>query len=1031
MDRFHMAALCAAAGLFCAVELRAELETPIALRNARITVSIGRELENANILIDGGRIVAVGEVIEIPDNARVIDATGLFVYPGFIDSNTHLGISREEPSDEQRARLEDENPDVRQGPQSATVQAYRRLMHPSWRADELFEPAAATARPGQSAARSAGRVGEAPASSPPTADVREEHRQAGFTAALVSPKPAIFSGSSMVLQLGDAPLRRSILRAGFAQHCAFTTGVDPDAFMDRRMMFERPRYPATTMGAIAAFRQIILDADWHRRLVAWSENHPREEQPPLDRDLEALREIADASMPVVFIANTENEIHRALDVAAEFKLRPIIAGAREGWKAVERLKREGVPVLLSLKWSEEPRLKERPRRDEAANPAVGTTSGPSRGPATRGAPAASHPRRTAEDKPVFDAEWESQPFEPQRRFEERKRLWGEEVDNAWRLAEAGVRFAVTSFEMKSPADLLKNLRQAMKRGLPNDVALAALTANAADLLGQTGLLGRIAPGHLANLTILTKPLADDEAKVHWVFVGGRRFDVSAGAGGEDNGERRKSGRRKDGGAAAGQDASAAGPSSGASAATTSQEAADFPDFACEIEADRKPVIRTGGNVLLRGVNILTLTGQDLPGADLLVQDGRIAATGKNLPAPAGVLVLDLPGYFVTPGLIDPHSHICTSGGLNEGSLSVTCEVRVSDVIDHTSVAAYRALAGGVTAIHTMHGSSNTIGGQNAVLRLKYGRPAAEWLFREAPRTVKFALGENVKQSNTDRQSRGTRFPNSRAGVEAVIRRSLDAALDYKADRNTFESGKAAGRDPRPIRRDLRLEALAAIHDGEIWVHCHCYRADEILRLLTTAEEYGFRVGVLQHVLEGYRLIPEMHRHGCGASTFSDWWAYKIEAYDAIPHNAARMLQAGVVTTINSDSAEVMRHLNLEAAKSLRYGGLTPSDALGLCTLNAAIQLGIDQHVGTIEPGKLADLAVFDAHPLDTFSKCVLTFIDGEVFFQHPALQVRNPAPPRPRRPFGRQGPSAAHAGRSFRRPLPAATIDSRAARFTP
>jgi len=428
---------------------------------------------------------------------------------------------------------------------------------------------------------------------------------------------------------------------------------------------------------------------------------------------------------------------------------------------------------------------------------------------------------------------------------------------------------------------------------------------------------------------------------------------------------------------------------------TSQPELKRPEFACEIEADRKPDVHTGGNLLIKNATLLTVTGDDLAETDLLIKSGRIADIGKNLTAPDGVTTVDLKGYFVSPGVIDPHSHICSDGGLNEFSLSVTCEVRVRDVIDHTDEAAYRALAGGVTCVHTMHGSANTIGGQNATLRLKYGRPAAEWLFKEAPRTVKFALGENVKQSNSDRRSRGTRFPNTRAGVEGVFRRSFDAARKYKEERETFEREKSAGKDPRPARRDLRLEALAAIHDGMIWVHCHCYRADEILRLLSVAEEYGFRIAVLQHVLEGYRVIPEMRRHGCGASTFSDWWAYKIEAFDAVPFNAARMTQGGVVATVNSDSGEVMRHLNLEAAKSMRFGGLSPNDALRLCTLNGAIQLGVDKYIGSIEIGKFADLAVWDAHPLDTYSKCVLTLIDGEIHFKHASLDFKSPPAAKP------------------------------------
>lgn len=981
-----------------------EIDTPVVLVHARVIPTVGKSLEDAAIVIEAGRFADVGVGIAIPPNARIIDATGLIVYPGFIDAGAHVGITRDEPTDEQRARVEDEIPDVRQGPQSATVQAYRRLMHPDWHAEDLIDMSRARSAPSAAPAaggRGGGGRGMFAEASPATSDPREGHRKAGFTTALVSPKPAIFAGQSALVQMGSAPLRRSILKAGFAQHAAFVTGTNPDVFDPS--MFDRPRYPTTTMGAIAAFRQILMDADWHRQVCEWARRHPSGERPPLDRDLEALWPVLAGQVPTIFIANSENEIHRALDAAAEFHLKPIISGAREGWKVAERLKREKVPVILSLKWSEEPKLKEKPKKEEggstAASQAVTTSDQPSTGakePPTSPSPV------LASRRPIFDDEWESQPFEPQRMFEERKRLWAEEVDNARRLAEAGVRFAIGSFEMKSAGDVLKNLRSAIARGLPGDVALAALTFDAAEMLGQSGQLGEIAPGQIASLSVLSKPLADDDGKVQWVFVEGEQFDLTRGDGGEgDRGDGKGPRGRRDGAGAPDRKKRGVEPSgpSTSAAATNSQPAVEFPDFTCEIEADRKPTLQTGGSVLIRGAILITVSGDDLSGADLLVRGGRIEAIGPNLAAPAGVKVLDLKGYFVSPGIIDPHSHICSDGGLNEFSLSVTCEVRVRDVIDHTSISAFRALAGGVTAVHTMHGSANAIGGQNAVLRLKYGRPAAEWLVAEAPRTVKFALGENVKQSNSDRRSRGTRFPNTRAGVEAVMRRSFDAAREYRAGQAAFAKATAEGKDPRPVRRDLRLEALASILEGDIWVHSHCYRADEILRLLSVAEDYGFRIGVLQHVLEGYRLIPEMHRHGAAASTFSDWWAYKIEAYDAIPFNAARLEQGGVVTTVNSDSPEVMRHLSLEAAKSLHFGGLNPKEAMRLCTLNGAIQLGIDKEVGSLEIGKRADLAIFDAHPLDTFARCVMTLIDGEVYFQHSGLNLADPAPARPARRF--------------------------------
>ncbi len=926
----------------------ADFAAPLAITNARIVNPGAAPIENGTIVIDHGRITAVGQNTVIPPNAERYNAGGATVYPGFIDANTHAGVLPDEASPEERKRLEDDDPDVRDGPQSATVRAYRRLMHPHWRAEEHYDTQ--SAKP-------------------------EQARACGFTTALISPKPAIFSGASAVIELGDTPLRRSILRGNVAQHSAFITGIDRDLPREmRERQMDSPAYPTTLMGAIAAFRQIMSDAQWQRDLTTWSQRNPKGERPALDGDLDALLAPLNGRQPVVFIANRENEIRRALDLAAEFKLKPIIAGGREAWKCVDRLKAESVPVIVSLKWSDEP------KRDDKKPPSTQEAAPPDRLAA------------------VFDDKWQQQPWESQRQFDERKRLWGEEVDNLKKLNEAGLKVAIGSFEMESPADVLKNLREALKRGLPEDVALASLTQNAAAVLGLDADLGEIAPGKLANLVIMTKPLADEKSKVRLVFVEGKRLDTAdvAEGGGPDKGRFRGRRGARDKDDEKNKDESEDSASSASQPATTSQPV-DWPGFRCEVETDRKPEFQTGGNLLIKNANLLTVTDGDQPETDLLLRNGKIEQIGKNLSAPAGTKTLNLHGYFITPGIIDPHSHMCSDGGLNEAALSVTPEVRVRDVLDHRDVGAYRALAGGVTCIHTMHGSANTIGGQNATLRLKYGKPAAEWLFKDAPRTVKFALGENVKQSNFGR--RGSRFPNSRMGVEAVLRRSFDAARQYQLDQKKYAEEKAVGKDPRPVRRDLRLEALSDILDGAIWVHSHCYRADEILRLLDVAEQYGFRIAVLQHILEGYRIIPEIIRHGCGASTFSDWWSYKIEAFDAIPQNAARMMQGGIVTTVNSDSNEMIRHLPLEAAKSVHFGGLSSNDALKLCTLNGAIQLGVDKLVGSLQPGKLGDIAIFNGHPLDTSSKCVMTLIDGEVYFQDASLNPSSPPTPRPIREF--------------------------------
>lgn len=405
-----------------------------------------------------------------------------------------------------------------------------------------------------------------------------------------------------------------------------------------------------------------------------------------------------------------------------------------------------------------------------------------------------------------------------------------------------------------------------------------------------------------------------------------------------------------------------------------------PKIEQELPEDRRPSRRADGRpVVIKNARILPVEGAPFRGA-LLISDGKIAAMGPTVAEPEGALVIDAEGQFVMPGVIDCHSHMAIEGGVNEMSEKLSPEVRIGDVVNHEDTGIYRALAGGVTAAQLLHGSANPIGGQAAVIKLRYGKTAPELLFKEAPRGIKFALGENPK--------RRSGFPRTRQGVTQTMRRAFTEARQYIADWSEYEALKAAGKPALPPRRDLRLETYAGIMKGEIRVHSHCYRADEIVQLLKVADEFGFKVATLQHVLEGYKVAPEIARHGAGGSTFSDWWAYKIEAYDAIPHNAALMTRAGVLASINSDSGELIRHLPLEAAKSMRYGGLDANSCLRLVTLNPAIQLGIDRWTGSLKVGKHADLAIWNGHPLSVFSRPVLTMVDGEIYFDKPA---RRPA----------------------------------------
>ena len=507
------------------------------------------------------------------------------------------------------------------------------------------------------------------------------------------------------------------------------------------------------------------------------------------------------------------------------------------------------------------------------------------------------------------------------------------------LAEAGVQLAFYSGGLDDPAEALPAARRAVAQGLSADAALRALTLSAAEIFGVDDRLGSIETGKIANLIVADGALFDKGTAIETVFVDGERFDADGGAGDEE------------------------------SAGNGGEGAPDPAAPPVPLAADRGPY-RDDPVTFIRGATLLTASRGTIENGDILVRDGRIAAVGTGLEPPAGATVVDAAGKYVTPGIIDAHSHLAALS-INEGSVNVSSMVTIEDVIRPEDVGMYRALAGGVTTINVLHGSANPIGGGNAVLKLRWGADAADLLMGAHP-GIKFALGEN-----TTRDRNPDRYPGSRMGVQDVIRQAFLDAGHYLAEWDAYRA--ADGRRPAP-RRDLKLERLGEVLRGERWVHAHSYRGDEILQLLRVAEEFGVTVRTLQHVLEGYKVADEIAAHGAGASTFSDWWAYKVEAYDAIPHNAALMADRGVLVSINSDSGEEIRHLNQEAAKAMKWGGLDEEEALRLVTLNPAIQLGIDDRVGSIDEGKDADLTVWEGHPLTMFGKPVQTWVDGKLYF---------------------------------------------------
>lgn len=904
----------------------AEFTTPIAITNVKIVNSGGTIIESGTIVIEEGRIVQVGATVDLPLHAEIFDAKGLIAYPGFIDAHSHLGIAEEKRKEVDRVKTEDVNPDQRQGPLAATRFANRRGIRPQIRASEIY-----TANDKQ----------------------LKSHQKLGFTAALIAPRDGLLSGSSDLFDLSGDPIRQSIILSNVAQHGSYTAG-------------EEGRYPRSLLGIFAQFRQFFLDAARHAKLQKYALRHPNDSQRVVtDAALDAVQSLLGTQQRLIFEANSEWEIRRILKLAEEFHLDIAISGAKEAYKVIDRLQYRNIPLIVSLKFDEEPEYGKK-KKSKGKKKKEGEEK-----------QAESKKKDNEKDNKEKKEKKEKKIYEPLKLRKERRRLWDEKVDNVIRLHEAEISFAFRTRDFKDAKEFFKNLRKVIKRGLPENAAIDALTQTPGKYFGLPYQLGKIAPDQIANLTLMDKPFTDEKTKVKYLFIRGKKIEI-------DQEDKKSSDKGKHGNSDDNkEDSSSEDEEADVDTAEPTDEKADEkdhgPTYEVEIKADRIPKNPTNSNVIVQNATIIPVSSPTLIDATILIRNGRIEAMGHNIAAPPGVRVIDGTGLFVIPGFVDAHSHLGVDA-VNEGALSISAEVRIADVINPDRVGIYRAAAGGTTTHHVMHGSANPIGGQNIIMKTKYGRNADEMLMANAPPTIKFALGENVTQANFFKNW-GKRFPNTRMGVESTIRTALEAAKTYQQEWEDYERKSANGIDLPPPRRDLRLEALAKILSGKLTVHSHCYRSDEILRLMAVAEDYGFRIGTLQHVLEGYRIAPEIARHGSGASTFSNFWAYKVEAYGAIPHNAALMTEHGINSSINSDSANTIRYMGQEAAKSIKWGGLNENQALRLVTLNPAMQLQIDDSVGSLAVGMSGDLAIFNGHPLNTFSKCIMTIIEGEIYFE--------------------------------------------------
>jgi imidazolonepropionase-like amidohydrolase len=829
--------------------------------------------------------------------------------------------------------------------------------------------------------------------------VRQELREAGYTVALAAPSSGIFRGSAVLVALVENDVASHVYLPEAAQVYAFEHGTWGDA-----------SYPTSLMGAIALTRQCLLDADWLRRAeTALSADPARVIRPEENLSLRALLPVLDRERPLFIECEDVRMIARAARVASEFALKVVVvSGGSDEYRdpewLAETLTDIGAGLVAAVNFPPPPYW-EHP--DQASGVELDDLLRWERAPTGLGALASAGVRFsvTSQGLPARGALFErlqtaialglsrdvalaALTTEPARLFGLAERLG---TIAPGKRANLSV-YSDELFQDDSHAVevWIDGIRYGKDSGRANEADVMArwrITFAEAPGAGRLSIEISRGEGEL-KATVEPSPDAGEEVgtgggaeevvlrDVQLTRDGALEFVIPRGVAGlpaDGHFTGRVRGDQAVGDLRVGEDVFAAR----ALRLPEKRKEKRLYEMGPSLSADAAPwppivTAREPQTVHVRNATIWTCAaGGTMESADLIASNGIVVAVGPGLDTPAGALVLDGTDKHVTPGIIDCHSHAAISGDVNEGTESCTAEVRISDVIDPESAATYRQLAGGVTVQNLLHGSANVIGGQNAVVKMRWGEPADALLFDEAPAGIKFALGENVKQSNWGDQFT-TRYPQTRMGVEQFLRDRFLAALDHRRSHERW----ARERKGEMPRRDLELEAILEVIDGSRLIHCHAYRQDEILLLMRVMAEFGVRVATFQHALEAYKVADEIAAHGAGASIFSDWWAFKFEVYDAIPYGGAILRDRGVLTSLNSDSPELSRRLNLEAAKMIKYGDVAEEEALKFVTLHPALQLGIDRWVGTLEPGKEADFVIWSDHPLSDRAICLETWVDG-------------------------------------------------------
>ena len=912
-----------------------------ALVGARVVTAPGQVLDGATIVIRNGLIQRVGRNMQPPAGARVWDLAGLTIYPGFIDAHADLGMD-----------AVPEGGDV--GPTHWNPQVRAWFSTTMNLQDD--------------------------------ADRRAALRSQGFGTALVVPKQGIFRGTASVVNLGDTGVRDRVLRPDLAQAMGF-----------QRSFQLGGAYPNSPMGTIALMKQTFMDADWYVRAWGAYEASGRAFLPPeTSAALAALEDAVRGDQPIVFETGSEEEYLRAHKLAAEYGVDAWYRGSGQEYRILDVLRGRTDPLIIPLSFPDAPNVND---PESALNASLAdlrdwylapTSPAQLAGAGVRFAITSDGLSSLNEFLPnlriavarglstvdalaaltTTPAEWLGLENTPGTIQEGKVAnlvvsegdLFTEEatVRDVWVHGQA---YGVTRSPQIDPRGtwrIASDDEWGFEAALRLEGPLNRLRGSI-DITGPDG----------ASINLASAEVVAETGRVEVRFDGeDLGYEGVALLAGSVRGEEFYGWTSLPNGANPSFRGSRTEAYEGATRGTVAMNVPeiDLPFIRPMMEFGRSAIPEQPAAVVVRNATVWSQgpLGQ-MENADLLVQAGKVVAVGPDLDAPRGAMEIDATGKHVTPGLIDPHIHAGVSA-VNESGFAIVPEVRMGDVVTHNNIWMYRQLAGGLTTAHIKHGSANPIGGENVFVKLRWGSLPEDLKLEGAPRTVKFALGENPKR-------REGRYPDTRMGTQEIIRDHFLAARDYEREWQRWE----ASGEGIPPRRDLRMEAILDILNQELLISSHGYRADEFLALVRLAEEFGFRVQTLQHGIEAYKIAPELAASGVAAVVWSDWGGFKMEAYDASVYNARILIEAGVVTSLHSDNNEISSRMNWEAGKLLRTG-LTHEQALSTVTNQAAKAVAIDARVGSLEVDKDADFVIWSGNPLSQFTRAEQTWVDGRRYF---------------------------------------------------